>query len=163
VVVVNISRLKIVVVLVGKTVSGYLKDGIEEFLTRLTHYISVEVIQVDPSVFTGVAKQKAVNEESSRILKNVEGRDFVVLLDETGRSFSSIELSELIDKQRNSSTRKMIFIIGGAYGVNDLVKQRANIVMSFSKFTFTHQMIRLLLLEQLYRAMTILKNESYHH
>ena len=89
--------------------------------------------------------------------------DFVVVLDEKGKQFSSLEMSREIQKILNRSYSRMIFVIGSAYGIDDELKKRADIILSFSRFTFTHQMIRLMLVEQVYRAMTILKNESYHH
>ena len=108
-------------------------------------------------------KSKALHEESSKILKSITAHDFVVVLDEKGKQFSSVELSKEIQKVLNRSYQRMVFIIGSAYGLDQELIQRADMILSFSKFTFTHQMIRLILLEQAYRAMTILKGESYHH
>jgi 23S rRNA (pseudouridine1915-N3)-methyltransferase len=108
-------------------------------------------------------KSKALREESSKILKSITSLDFVVVLDEKGKQFSSVELSKEIQKVLNRSYPRIIFITGSAYGIDSELAERANLILSFSRFTFTHQMIRLMLLEQVYRAMTILRGESYHH
>ena len=108
-------------------------------------------------------KSKALLEESSKILKSITAHDYVVVLDEKGKQFTSVEFSKEIQKVLNRSYQRMVFIIGSAYGIDKELIQRADLILSFSKFTFTHQMIRPMLIEQVYRAMTILKGESYHH
>jgi 23S rRNA (pseudouridine1915-N3)-methyltransferase len=104
-----------------------------------------------------------LREEAEQALKKTAPQDYVIVLDERGRQFTSAGLSNEIQQIMNKAYPKIIFITGSAYGIDDLLKQRANCILSFSTFTFTHQMIRLLLLEQVYRAMTILKGEGYHH
>ena len=153
--------MKIEFFFIGRTTEPFLKSGLEEYLKRLKHYIPVTEVIIEPSRFSKTDAKKAVSEESERLLKKVKPSDFVVVLDERGKSLGSEELAAMLDKHQG--IQKMIFITGGAYGLDQQVKQRANLLLSFSKFTFTHQMIRLLLAEQVYRAMTILKNEKYHH
>ena len=155
--------MKIELFYTGKTTEPFLKDGIDEYLKRLKHYVPVTEVIIEPSRFSKPDFKKAAEEESDRMLKKIKPADFVVLLDERGKSLSSEELSVVLGKHQSAGLGKMIFITGGAYGLGQSIKQRANLLLSFSKFTFTHQMIRLLLAEQIYRAMTILKNEKYHH
>ena len=155
--------MKIELFYTGKTTESFLKEGIEEYLKRLKHYVPVTEVIIEPSRFSKPDFKKAAEEESERMLKKIKPADFVVLLDERGKSLGSEELSAVLEKHQLAGLGKMIFITGGAYGLGQAIKQRANLLLSFSKFTFTHQMIRLLLVEQIYRAMTILKNEKYHH
>jgi len=146
---------------IGKTSESWLAEGIENYYRKLGHYMNTG-IKIFP-VSSDKTKSKALNEESSRILKTINPNDFVVVLDEKGKQFSSVELSKEIQKVLNRSYQRMIFVIGSAYGIDSELIKRADLMLSFSKFTFTHQMIRLILIEQVYRAMTILKGESYHH
>ena len=146
---------------IGKTTEGYLREGIDVYCRKLGHYMNSE-IKIIP-VSSDKNQAKALGEESSKILKSVSAQDFIVVLDENGKQFSSVELSKEIQKVLNRSYPKMVFIVGSAYGIDPELKKRADMILSFSRFTFTHQMIRLLLIEQVYRAMTILKGESYHH
>ena len=146
---------------VGKTTDKYLIEGIELYLKRLKHYLPVEVTIIPPSPQNEAIK--GVLEEGAQMLARIKLRDFVVLMDENGSMLSSIELSSKMQKWMLEGYNKLIFITGGAYGLSEPLRKRANYTLSASKFTFTHQMIRLILVEQLYRAMTIIKNESYHH
>ena len=151
--------MKLKLIFVGKTTDKFLQEGIELYLQKLKHYLLVDVLVI-PS---GKNRVQIKNEESDNILKHISSKDFVVLLDEKGKDLSSIDLSIQMQKWMNQSYKKVVFITGGAFGVDDRVRKRADFVWSFSHLTFTHQMIRPMLLEQLYRAMTILKGESYHH
>ena len=146
---------------IGKTSESYLHEGIENYARKLGHYMN-SGIKIFP-VSSDKTKSKALQEESSKILKSITPLDFVVVLDERGKQLSSVELSKEIQKVLNRSCQRMVFIIGSAYGIGSDLSERADMILSFSKFTFTHQMIRLILMEQVYRAMTILKGESYHH
>ncbi len=146
---------------VGKTSEKYLQVGLDEYLGRLQHYIPTAVVLI-PSSSQSDAR-KAVLEEGENMLNRIKPRDCIIVLDENGKLFSSPELAQKIQKVMSEGYSRLIFITGGAYGISDPVKNRANLILSFSKFTFTHQMIRLILAEQVYRAMTILRNESYHH
>jgi len=146
---------------IGKTTEEYLQEGIDVYCRKLGHYMNSE-IKIFP-VSAVKNKSKALNDEASKILKSITAHDFVVVLDEKGKQFTSVEFSKEIQKVLNRSYQRMVFIIGSAYGINQELVCRADMILSFSKFTYTHQMIRLMLLEQVYRAMTILKGESYHH
>ena len=146
---------------IGKTTEKYLHEGIENYCRKLGHYMNSGIKIFPASSDKNTAK--ALRDEASKILKTITPLDFVVVLDEKGKQFSSVELSQEVQKVLNRSYSRMVFIIGSAYGIDSELKQRANLLLSFSRFTFTHQMIRLILMEQVYRAMTIMKNESYHH
>jgi 23S rRNA (pseudouridine1915-N3)-methyltransferase len=153
--------MKFEFIFIGKTSDNNLEAGIENYLGKLQHYISSKVIVINSSREKDVRKMKT--QEGKEILKLISPRDFVILLDEKGTQFSSTGLAEKIQKEMNRSVPKIIFVIGGAFGVDAVVKERSDLILSFSKLTFTHRMIRLLLAEQVYRAMTILRGESYHH
>ena len=153
--------MKLECLFVGKTSKKYIGEGIQVYLKRLKHYIAVDIRVISNS---SVGTQgMVVKKESEQILKMIGLKDFVVLLDERGKEIGSVQLADFINKSMVEGTVKIIFIIGGAYGVSQDVADRANLKLSFSKFTFTHQMIRLFLLEQIYRAMTIIRKEPYHH
>lgn len=153
--------MKLECLFVGKTSKKYIGEGIQVYLKRLKHYIVVDIKVISNS---SVGTQgMVVKKESEQILKMIGLKDFVVLLDERGKEIGSVQLADFINKSMVEGTVKIIFIIGGAYGVSQDVADRANLKLSFSKFTFTHQMIRLFLLEQIYRAMTIIRKEPYHH
>ena len=143
-------------VFVGKTTEKYLAEGIEIYMKKLKHYIPSDIVTIQTKTSSAV-------EEADAILKVLGAKDFIILLDEKGKKLESVMLSKQIQKWMNQSTKKIVFVIGGAYGVNEAIRKRADFVLSLSDLTFTHQMVRLLLVEQLYRAMTILKGESYHH
>ncbi|MCX6276235.1 MAG: 23S rRNA (pseudouridine(1915)-N(3))-methyltransferase RlmH [Bacteroidetes bacterium] len=146
---------------IGKTSESYLAEGIERYQKKLVYYMNTEIKIIPAS--TEKNKTKALKEEAVKILKIISANDLVIVLDENGRQFSSFDLSKEIQRAMNQSYSKIIFIVGSAYGIDDSLKKRAHLMLSFSKFTFTHQMIRLMLVEQIYRSMTILKGESYHH
>jgi 23S rRNA (pseudouridine1915-N3)-methyltransferase len=143
-------------VFVGKTTEKYLAEGLDIYIKKLKYYMPSDIIIVH-------SKTSSVDNEAEIILKGITSKDFVILLDEKGKKLDSVMLSKEIQKWMNQSYKKIVFITGGAYGVNMHVRKRADFIWSLSDLTFTHQMIRLLLSEQLYRAMTILKGESYHH
>lgn len=149
---------------VGKPHDPYVKAGIEDFTKRLGNYFSVQwqIIPVpkQAATMTDIALKKA---EASAILQLLEKDDHLILLDERGKQFSSPELADMLQKRANESTKRLIFLIGGAYGVDETVTQRANVTWSLSKLVFPHMLVRLILAEQLYRACTILRNEKYHH
>lgn len=153
--------MKLELVVVGKTAPGWIKQGFEEYFTRLKHYLPCTVREVASGGSLPAAK--AMEKEGRQILEKIGPRDWVVLLDEHGKGLTSVELANLISRRMNDVSGNMVMVTGGAFGVSEEVKGRADFVLSCSGFTFTHQMIRLILAEQLYRAMTILRNESYHH
>ena len=146
----------------GKTTDDYLRSGIDIYLQRLQHYLPVAAIVFEPPR-SAKDPTTATQAESAKMMERLKPSDYVVLLDEKGKSLSSEGLSRIIAKLQLESREKLVFVTGGAYGVSEELKRRANYTLSFSALTFTHQMIRLLLAEQLYRAMTILRNEKYHH
>lgn len=153
--------MKIELVFIGKTTDDYLKEGIEIYLNRLKNYLPVSVTVLPAS--SAKLPERILSEESPVILSKLHPRDHVVLLDEKGKEVRSIELAAQMEQWMLKGINRLVFIIGGAYGVSDEVKAKAHSRLSLSKLTFTHQMIRLLLAEQLYRAMSITRNESYHH
>lgn len=155
--------MKTTLLVVGKTVGNELPKMLETYIARLKHYIPFEM-QVIPELKNAKnlseAQQKHL--EGEAILRCVEG-SYVVLLDEHGREYRSIEFADQLQAWMNSSPRGVTFVIGGPYGFSPEVYARANAQISLSRMTFSHQMIRLLFVEQLYRAMTILRGEPYHH
>lgn len=142
----------------------YLNDGCEKYFNRLSHYIKIQRIIIPPTKNAkSITFEQQKNKEGERILSSITPSDFVVLLDEKGKILSSENFSKYIQQHMNSGLKRLIFISGGPYGFNKEVYDRANFQLSLSLMTFTHQMVQLLFLEQLYRAMTILKGEPYHH
>ncbi len=150
--------------MVGKTSEAWLQKGVKQYFDRLTHYLPFEVKVLPDIKNAGKMKVETLKQmEGEAILKNVENTDQFILLDEGGKHFSSREFSGYMAKHMLGGARRLIFVIGGAWGFSDEVYQRANTKLSLSRMTFSHQMVRLIFAEQLYRAMTILKNEPYHH
>lgn len=156
--------MNIKLIVIGKSEEKYLREAVEIYLKRLTHYINFEIV-VLPDVKN--AKNMSVAElkdkEAELILKHSAKADKVVLLDEKGKEYSSVEFSKYIAKQMNASVKTLAFVVGGAFGFSEKVYSQANEKLSISKMTFSHQMIRLLFVEQLYRAFTIIKGEPYHN
>jgi len=149
------------VITIGKTSTPYLKVGIDIYLNRLKHYAKVEYLELPDVAVKERTKQK--EKEGELILKQLKGEDVLILLDEKGKNPSSREFADFFQKKMNGGTRSLCLVIGGAYGFSDEVYNRAESLLSFSKMTFSHEMIRLMLVEQVYRAFTIIKGESYHH
>lgn len=149
---------------IGKTDDGSLQNLIDTYVNRLVHYNKFE-LEIIPDLkktkHLDVEQQKT--KEGELILNKVNPSDFLVLLDENGKHHSSEDFSEYIQKRLNSGMKQLIFVIGGPYGFSEEVYSRAQNKISLSKMTFSHQMVRLFFVEQLYRAFTILKNEPYHH
>ena len=156
--------MKIVFLTVGKTEDAYLKDGIDKYVKRLKHYTRLEIVELAELKNTkSLTTEQQKVKEAEMILKKVSPLDHVVLLDENGTEFSSKQFANYLDKKAISSTSTLIFVVGGPYGFDQTVYARANDKLSLSRMTFSHQMIRLLFTEQLYRAFTIIKGEPYHH
>ena len=156
--------MKISFLWIGKTDEGWLKEGIDVFMKRLEHYISYSVYVIpSPKKIpkNDVEKQKEM--EGDAILSKITSSDEVHLLDQRGQAYSSEGLAEFLQKRMSASTRHLVIVAGGPFGFSEKVYKRANGLISFSKLTFSHQMIRLLVCEQVYRAFTILRGESYHH
>lgn len=156
--------MKITLLTVGKTDRDWVRQGLDIYLSRLKHYIPFSLTEIpelkNVSAFT---KEQIKIKEGSLILKNIRPNDEVILLDERGKMFTSIEFASLIKDRMDYASRDIVFVIGGAYGFSEEVYSRANSKISLSKMTFSHQMVRTIFVEQLYRAFTIIKGEPYHH
>lgn len=156
--------MKITLAVIGKTNGKFLIDGIEEYSKRLSFYIPFNILYL-PDVKNNkkLSEEQQKTLEGNTILNALENSDYVILLDEHGKEFTSMEFSKYIEKKMSSVPKRLVFIVGGPYGFSQEVKNRANEKISLSKMTFSHEMIRLIFTEQLYRAMTIMNNEPYHH
>ena len=156
--------MKITFLWMGKTSERWLQEGINDYINRLKHYISLSVENI-PSPKNmpknDVAKQKEM--EGDAILGRIAISDEVYLLDERGMAYSSEGLSEFLQKRMSSGIKNLVLVVGGPFGFSEKLYKRSNGLISFSKLTFSHQIIRLLVCEQVYRAFTILRGESYHH
>ena len=156
--------MKITFLTVGKTEDAYLKDGIDKYVKRLKHYTKLELVDLPELKNTkALTEQQQKTKEAELILKKISPLDHVILLDEQGMELTSKQFAAYIDKKSISSTSSLVFVVGGPYGFDQSVYERANDKLSLSRMTFSHQMIRLFFTEQLYRAYTILKGEPYHH
>lgn len=149
---------------IGKTNAKYLQQGEDEYLKRIPHYTKFSYVQW-PDVKRGkkTSEVEIKKLEGQFLLSKFEASDFVVLLDEKGKQFSSEKWAVQIQKWMNTSPKRLIFIVGGAFGFSDDVYQRAQTKISLSSMTYSHQMVRMIFLEQLYRGFSILNNEKYHH
>jgi 23S rRNA (pseudouridine1915-N3)-methyltransferase len=156
--------MKICLLVIGKTDEAYLQKGIELFLKRIPHYISFEMkIIPDVKNSKNLSEEQQKEKEGELILQLISTSDELLLLDEQGMEFSSTEFARFLEKKMISGIKRLVFVIGGPYGFSGNIYSRAIGKISLSKMTFSHQMVRLIFLEQLYRAMTILKGEPYHH
>lgn len=156
--------MKIKVICIGKTGKPFLENGEKEYLNRLKHYSPVEKIEIpDLKNVKKFTKEQIKVAEGKLLLSKVQVGDQVILLDENGQNFSSVDFSKFIQKRFNQGGKGIVFLIGGAYGFSDEVYTKAQGKISLSLMTFSHQMIRMLFFEQLYRAFTIIKGEPYHH
>jgi 23S rRNA (pseudouridine1915-N3)-methyltransferase len=156
--------MKITFITVGKTEDAYLKDGIEKYVKRLKHYTKLELLDLPELKNTkALTEDQQKSKEAELILKRVNPTDHLILLDEAGTEFTSVQFANYINKRSVSSAANLIFVVGGPYGFDQSVYQRANDKISLSRMTFSHQMVRLFFVEQLYRAYTIIKGEPYHH
>lgn len=155
--------MKIELWAIGKTSEKYLENGMEIFEKRLKNYLPFSwTVWPDVKIKTTDSNRLKL-EEGKMLLQKLQPDDYLVLLDEKGQSFTSMELSRWLERRLGASNRRMIFLIGGAFGFSSDVYARAQEQIALSKLTFSHQMVRLFFLEQLYRAMTILRNEPYHN
>jgi len=156
--------MKIKIIVIGKTDKAFLKEGMSIYEKRLKHYIQVEFITIpDIKNARNLPMDQQREKEGQLILGKITKDDKVILLDERGKVFDSFEFSRFIENNMINSTKSLCFIVGGPYGFSDEVYSIASSKLSLSKMTFSHQMIRLIFYEQLYRAFTILKGEPYHH
>lgn len=156
--------MKITLLCIGKTDEGFVQTGIANYMKRLKHYINFEMLVLpDIKNVKNLSQEQQKTKEGELILKQTSALDFVILLDERGKEFRSLDFSKFIEQKLVSSVNHLIFVIGGPYGFSPDVYARANQQISLSKMTFSHQMIRMFFVEQLYRAFTIMRNEPYHH
>lgn len=155
--------MQITLIQTGKTRFSYLQEGISDYQSRLKHYINFEEITLpDIKNAKSLSFAEIKKKEGEQLLKIIDKSSFLILLDEKGKQSSSEEFAEFIRKSMNSG-RDIVLVIGGAFGFSEEVYNRANDKISLSKMTFSHQLVRLIFAEQLYRAMTIIKGEPYHH
>jgi 23S rRNA (pseudouridine1915-N3)-methyltransferase len=148
----------------GKPHDDALKKDIDDFTNRINNYYKAEWIIIPPVKNAAALSPNILKTtEAQVLLSKINKNDFLILLDETGKQLTSTELANFIEQKAIASARSIIFLIGGAYGVSDEIKQRANFTWSLSKLVFPHMIVRLILAEQFYRACTILRNEKYHH
>ena len=156
--------MRITLLTVGKTDIKWVSEGLEVYSSRLRHYIPFEIKEIpELKNASSLSRDQIRTAEGKLILKNLRDSDEVVLLDEHGREFRSVEFASMLEKRLSASSRDLVFVIGGAYGFSTEVYERASSKISRSKMTFSHQMVRTIFVEQLYRAFTIIRGESYHH
>lgn len=156
--------MNIKLLVIGKTDNTFLEKLIDDYQKRLKFYVNYQ-IEIIPDVknVKNLSQEQQKNKESELIFKKIEDSHYVVLLDENGKEYTSLQFADFLQKKMNTGIRQLTFVIGGAYGFSPEIYQRANEKCSLSKMTFSHQMVRLIFTEQLYRGFTILKNEPYHH
>lgn len=156
--------MKIVLASVGKPHEALVKAGVEEFTQRIQKYYGVEWKIIAPPKNAASLNEAALKKaEAELVLQQLQPDDFLILLDERGKYISSPELANLLQQRANESTKRIVFLIGGAFGVDSTIQQRAQYTWSLSKLVFPHMLVRLILAEQVYRACTINRNEKYHH
>ncbi len=156
--------MKVELWLHGKTSDDYIAEGMALYESRLKHYLQLRV-SVLPSVKNAgkLPSRQLMAKEAEILLKQLNHSDFLVLLDERGMELTSVKFANWLQQQQHQGHRRVVFAVGGAWGFADSVRQRANFSLSLSRMTFSHQMVRLFFLEQLYRAMTIIRGEKYHN
>ena len=156
--------MKIILLTVGKTDRDWVRQGLEIYVSRLRHYIPFTLTEIpELKNVSALSKDQIKVKEGELILKNLKPADDVILLDEHGKEYTSVQLAGILQGKINYECKAIVFVIGGAYGFSDAVYARANSKISLSKMTFSHQMVRTIFTEQLYRAFTIMKGEPYHH
>lgn len=156
--------MKISLFNVGKTSYNFVEDACSLYFNRLKHYTKFDFVIIEDVKKGGkLAPEQLKIEEGKKILSKISNTDFVVLLDEKGKSFSSVKFAQWIEQKQVQSTQHLIFVVGGAFGFSDEVYERANMKLQLSSMTFSHQIIRSIFAEQLYRAFTIIKGEPYHN
>lgn len=156
--------MKICLLVIGKTDEDYLRNGLDIFLKRLPHYILFEMkIIPDIRKVKNLSQEQQKEKEGELILQQLQPSDELFLLDEQGMEASSVDFARFLEKKMLSGIKRLVFVIGGPYGFSPSLYAGANGKISLSKMTFSHQMVRLIFIEQLYRAFTILKGEPYHH
>ena len=156
--------MKITLLTVGKTDKDWVRQGMDIYVSRLKHYIPFSVVEIpELKNVSAMTKDQIKTREGELILKQIKPTDDLILLDERGKEYTSVELAKVIQDKISYTGKDMVYVIGGAYGFSDAVYQRANSKISLSRMTFSHQMVRAIFVEQIYRAFTIMKGEPYHH
>ena len=156
--------MKITLLTVGKTDKDWVRQGMEIYVSRLKHYIPFAVVEIpELKNVSALTKDQIKTREGELILKNIKPTDDLILLDERGKEYSSVEFAKVLQDKISYVGKDLVYVIGGAYGFSDAVYQRANSKISLSRMTFSHQMVRAIFVEQIYRAFTIMKGEPYHH
>ena len=156
--------MKITLLTVGKTDKDWVKQGLDIYLSRLKHYIPFSIVEIpELKNVSALTKDQIKAKEGELILKNIRPADDVILLDEHGKEYSSMELAAIIRDKISYSGKDIVYVIGGAYGFSEAVYKRADSKLSLSRMTFSHQMVRAIFAEQIYRAFTIIRGEPYHH
>ena len=156
--------MKIKFICIGKNTDNYINEGVNEYFHRIKKYVPIEIIYL-----RGIQKSKNTKtlytkeKEGEMILKSLDDHDFLILLDEKGETYTSVKFAETLENMMVNGLKDMAFVIGGAFGFSDSVYKRSNKMVSLSKMTFPHQLIRIIFMEQLYRAFTIIKKEPYHN
>ena len=156
--------MKIVLITIGKTNEKYLIEGISNYQKRLKHYTNFEMMEI-PNIknANNLSEAELMKKEGELILKQIQSSDHLVLLDDKGKDFTSPKFAQKLQQWMLSGKKRLVFVVGGAYGFSEEVYKRGNETLSLSKMTFSHQMVRLFFVEQIYRGYTILNNEPYHH
>ncbi len=154
--------MTITVFFTGKTTDNYVKEGIAEYEKRIRRYLPLVIRELSPGK-TPKDRYAVKLLEGKLLLKSLDKKTFVILLDERGERYTSVQFAGILEKKMMEGNKDLVFIIGGAFGVSDEVYRRADRVISLSPMTFSHQVVRILLMEQLYRALTIIHGEPYHH
>lgn len=155
--------MKITILAIGKKHDPKILKAIEDYTKRLNHYCPTVWKLVEAKITSSMSPEEIKRTESDMLLKSITSEDKIILLDETGTQLTSTQNAEAIQKHLNKSTKHLVFVIGGAYGVSEEIKTRADFIWSLSNLVFPHQLVRLIFIEQLYRGFTIINNEKYHH
>ena len=156
--------MKITLLTVGKTDKDWVRQGLDIYVSRLKHYIPFSIVEIpELKNVSALSRDQIKSKEGELILKNIRQADDVILLDERGKEYSSVELARIIQDKISYEGKDIVFVIGGAYGFSDAVYKRSNSKLSLSRMTFSHQMVRAIFAEQIYRAFTIMRGEPYHH
>lgn len=156
--------MKITLLTVGKTDIKWVKEGLEMYSSRLKHYVNFDVVEIpELKNVSALTKEQIKEKEGELILKHIKAADSLVLMDERGKEYRSIQFAAMLEDRMIRGGKDMVFVIGGAYGFSEAVYSRADDKISLSKMTYSHQLVRTIFAEQLYRAFTIIRGEPYHH
>lgn len=156
--------MKVILLQIDKTQDSYLMEGIENYAKRIKNYTDFKIITINvPKDVRQRSHSEQKASEAKLILNQLLPEDTLILLDEKGKEYSSVDFAKFISQKQNASVKQLIFLIGGPFGFDDQIYKRANTTLALSQMTFSHQMVRLFFTEQLYRAYTIIKGEKYHH